>query len=174
MISPHRPSHVPPHTTRLFVSDGDESNSSRLSEEDEAALRAARKVAFEEKVEEMGATRERAPDSPREAFTYTVRDMTKAPSGPAPTTNVKLPLLGTIEVDGSSLLVVPAAVIGVLGVLTSLFIGLTSTDSVERALEQLREDEKAARSTKKVERKDCRGLCGSQEDDLSRKLGKME
>ena len=203
----------PFHFVLFSSSDGDESDPSpadpRLSEENEAALRASRKAAFEDKVEEMGATIERsssASSPSREAYSYTVRDMTKAPSEPVATKNVKLPLLGSIEVDGSSLLVLPAAVIGVLGVLTSIYIGLTSTDSVERALEQLREvrsdpstarlrspallnkhfqcfsllarslsqDEKAARSTKKVERKDCRGLCGSQEDDLSRKLEKVE
>ena len=121
----------------------------------------------------MGATTTTNNDD-RETFTYGIQEMTKAPVTQDPPTNVKLPLLGTFELDGSTLVVVPAATIGVLGVLTSIYIGLTSTDSVEKALEQLREDEKRARSAKVVPKSECRGLCGSQEDDLRMKMERSE
>mmetsp|Transcript_23767 Transcript_23767/g.49529 ORF Transcript_23767/g.49529 Transcript_23767/m.49529 type:complete len:241 (-) Transcript_23767:46-768(-) len=125
----------------------------------------------------------------KETFTYTppntppplpssLKSLTKP--GPPSSNELSLPLLGTIPVDGNLLLIIPAGVIGVLGLLTSLYIGLTSSDDISKALKEadlgLAPNVKNAGGRVKVKKdgKECRGLCYSQEEDLRNKQDRIE
>ena len=88
------------------------------------------------------------------------------------------PLLGTFDLDGSALVVVPAALIGVVGIVVGLYIAAVSTDEIGEALEQVRAQEAAARSQRSAENEQgnknkCRGICFNQEEDLDNKIEKM-
>ncbi|GMH51941.1 hypothetical protein TrVE_jg14375 [Triparma verrucosa] len=140
---------------------------------DSAEAAVARKAEFEKTIGKMGATR--GQDRGREVFEYTSNTPPKVSSPPSPSKSVKVPLLGTIDVDGSLLVVIPAAVIGALGVLTSIYIGLTSTDDISRAMQQMREEEQKTKTEKQSNNnKSCRGLCFDQNSDLELKQQRME
>ena len=87
----------------------------------------------------------------------------------------KLPLLGTLPLDGSLLLAVPAAVIGVLGVLTALYVAINSADELGSALKStnLSPAEKR-RADGKGGDKVCRGLCYDQDEDLEQKAKRIK
>ena len=90
------------------------------------------------------------------------------PNAPdAPTKN--LPLLGEVPVDGSLVVLVPAAVIAVAGFVLSIVIGFSSSDKIVNSLNQV-VDDIAVQANEKVNRQydenTCRGLCSSQEQDL--------
>ncbi|GMI09513.1 hypothetical protein TrLO_g1286 [Triparma laevis f. longispina] len=151
------------------VEDDEEGTPPKVSD---AASKAARKAEFEKTINKMGAMTSQ--DRGREVFEYTSKEpSTPLTTSSSPSTSVKVPLLGTLDIDGSLLLVVPVAVIGILGVLTSFYIGLTSTDNISAAMQQMREEESYAKSSKKSENT-CRGLCSDQDSALQEKRQRME
>ena len=88
---------------------------------------------------------------------------------------IKLPLLGSLPLDGSLLLAVPAAVIGVLGVLTALYVAINSADELGTALKStnLSPAEKRKADVGRGD-KVCRGLCYDQDEDLEQKAKRIK
>lgn len=82
----------------------------------------------------------------------------------APTRNV--PLLGEIPVDGSLVVLAPAAIIGVLGFLMSINIAFQSRDIFIKGLEQIAKEMSRPPVKEVVAKDSCRGLCSNQEDQL--------
>jgi hypothetical protein len=88
-------------------------------------------------------------------------------SQPSKTTNI--PLLGEVAVDGGLVVLVPAAVIAILGFVMSINIAINSSDAIVAALANAGEDitQKAINQARQqYDENACRGLCSSQEQDL--------
>ena len=98
------------------------------------------------------------------------------PNAPeVPTTNV--PLLGEIPLDGSLVVLAPAAIIAVVGLITSVIIGFQSQDSIVDALNQVSQEvtqSAAERANMMYDENACRGICSSQEQNLEGLRGFME
>ncbi len=84
-----------------------------------------------------------------------------------PTRNV--PLFGEVAVDGGLVVLVPAAVIAILGLLMSIVVAVNSSDQLVSALSSVADDiaQTATQKTNMVyDESVCRGICSSQETDL--------
>jgi hypothetical protein len=81
----------------------------------------------------------------------------------------KIPIFGEVPVDGSLVVLVPAALIGVLGFILSIVVAVQNTDQIVDSLNSVA-DELSQTATSKVNKvydeSVCRGLCSSQESDL--------
>eukprot|EP00567_Pseudictyota_dubia_P012186 CAMPEP_0197438690 /NCGR_PEP_ID=MMETSP1175-20131217/5609_1 /TAXON_ID=1003142 /ORGANISM="Triceratium dubium, Strain CCMP147" /LENGTH=175 /DNA_ID=CAMNT_0042968467 /DNA_START=169 /DNA_END=696 /DNA_ORIENTATION=+ len=91
----------------------------------------------------------------------------------AETTNV--PLIGEIPKDGSIVPLGAAASIAVIGFIFSINIALSSKDAILAEMKETTDVMSAPPVMKTVPSKDdgCRGLCGSQEQDLDNLRGIM-
>jgi hypothetical protein len=88
-------------------------------------------------------------------------------SAKVPTKNV--PLFGEISVDGSLIVLVPAAVIAILGFVLSIVIAFQSQDSIVEPISQVAGDISQTATTKTnvvYDENVCRGLCSSRDQDL--------
>lgn len=81
-----------------------------------------------------------------------------------------IPLLGEIPVDGSLLVLVPAAGIAVIGFIMSIVVAFNSRDAFVDTLTNI--NPPPPKTT--VVTKDCRGICSTQQDDLNDLRGFME
>ena len=94
------------------------------------------------------------------------------------TTNVKktnLPLLGEVPVDGSLLVLVPVAIIAVVGFIMSIQIGFQSKDALVEQLDIINNVMSQSPVKKTVPVKaGCRGLCSDQGAQLDNMKGFME
>lgn len=84
-----------------------------------------------------------------------------------PTRNI--PIFGEVPVDGSLVVLVPAAVIAFLGVILSIVVAVNSSDEIVNSLSNVVDDISQTASTKTnmvYDESVCRGLCSSQSDDL--------
>jgi len=87
--------------------------------------------------------------------------------GTGPTRNV--PLFGEVPVDGGLTVLVPAAVIAILGFLFSIVVAVNSADELVAALDNIADDIARTASEKSnmvYDENVCRGICSSQEEDL--------
>jgi hypothetical protein len=104
--------------------------------------------------------------------TLTMSDPSKANS---PTK--KVPFFGEVPIDGGLMLLVPAAVIAVLGLIFSVYVAANSQDALLQALSSVSND-LATTATQKTnmvyDESVCRGLCSTQEQDLEGLRGFME
>ena len=98
-------------------------------------------------------------------------DETATPSQNTPTTTV--PIFGEIPADGNLALLVPAAVIGLLGFIFSIVVAFNSRDAIVQELSAV-ELPKMEYTPTVVEEGVCRGLCSSQESDLEGMRGFMQ
>ena len=84
--------------------------------------------------------------------------------------SVQAPLLGEIPIDGSLVVLLPAAIIGVVGFAMSINIAMNSQDAIVDSLNQLSEDAAAAAvaKTNLAAPLDggCRGICSDQAQEL--------
>jgi hypothetical protein len=79
------------------------------------------------------------------------------------------PLFGEISVDGSLIVLVPAAVIAILGFILSIVVAFQSQDLSVESVYQVAGDISQTASTKTIAVYDenvCRGLCSSKDQDL--------
>jgi hypothetical protein len=83
------------------------------------------------------------------------------PAPKAPTRT--FPILGEVVMDKSSILIVPAVAFGVLGLLTSIYVGINNVDAFTEALKQNAYLQSAPSAPVG---EGCRGICSSQEADL--------
>jgi hypothetical protein len=93
----------------------------------------------------------------------------------APTKNV--PLFGEVPVDGGLTVLVPAAVIAVLGFIFSIVVAVNSQDELVRTFSQVTDgvsQQVAQQPNKAYDPNVCRGLCSSQEQDLEGLRAVME
>jgi len=90
-----------------------------------------------------------------------------APTGDVPTRNI--PLLGEVPMDGSMMLVVPTAVIGMLGIVVSIVVALNSGDAIAEAINQAGTDitQQASENVNKAyDPSICRGLCAPSDGEV--------
>jgi hypothetical protein len=78
---------------------------------------------------------------------------------------VRVPLFGEIPADGNLALLVPAAVISILGFIMSIVVAFNSRDVIVQELSSV-ELPKMEYTPTVVEEGKCRGLCSSQDEDL--------
>eukprot|EP00559_Dactyliosolen_fragilissimus_P006996 CAMPEP_0184856072 /NCGR_PEP_ID=MMETSP0580-20130426/1226_1 /TAXON_ID=1118495 /ORGANISM="Dactyliosolen fragilissimus" /LENGTH=137 /DNA_ID=CAMNT_0027350849 /DNA_START=265 /DNA_END=678 /DNA_ORIENTATION=- len=78
----------------------------------------------------------------------------------------KVPIFGEIPIDGSILVLAPAAVIAVLGFALSIQIGFRAKDSLVEKLNEVNAVLAAPPVKKSVEYSSCRGLCSDQGEQL--------
>ena len=84
-----------------------------------------------------------------------------------PTRNV--PFFGEVPVDGSLTVLIPAAVIAVLGFVLSIVVAFNSKDLLASTLSQVSDEISSTairQSNQKYDDSVCRGICSSQQDDL--------
>jgi hypothetical protein len=74
-----------------------------------------------------------------------------------------LPILGEVPMDKSSLLIVPAVLFGVLGLVLSIYVAFNSQEAFTEALKQNPYLQSAGSAP---EGEGCRGLCSTQQEDL--------
>lgn len=94
------------------------------------------------------------------------------------TTNVKktnLPFLGEVPVDGSLVVLVPVAVIAILGFIMSIQIGFQSKDAIMQQLDEINNvmSQPPVKKTV-VPTSECRGLCSDQGAQMDYMKGFME
>jgi hypothetical protein len=92
-----------------------------------------------------------------------------------PTRNI--PIFGEVPVDGSLIVLVPAAVIGFLGFVLSIVVAVQSSDLIVDSLNSVADDlaQTAFENSNKVyDESVCRGLCSSQDQDLDNLRSFME
>ena len=117
------------------------------------------------------------PPVPQKRLDPLMASLTRMDPGAADVPTKNLPLLGEVPVDGSLTLLVPAAVIAVLGFLLSIVVAFQSQDLIVQSLVQASEDiaQTASMKTNMVyDDNVCRGLCSSQEQDLDNLRNFME
>lgn len=117
------------------------------------------------------------PPVPQKRLDPLMASLTRMDPGAADVPTKNLPLLGEVPVDGSLALLVPAAVIAVLGFLLSIVVAFQSQDLIVQSLVQASEDiaQTASMKTNMVyDDNVCRGLCSSQEQDLDNLRNFME
>jgi hypothetical protein len=74
---------------------------------------------------------------------------------------------GEVTMDGSLLVLIPAAVIGIGGFFLSIYVGINSSDEIIEALNASAGSlEIKPRNEQSVDNSKCRGLCSSQAEDL--------
>jgi hypothetical protein len=106
--------------------------------------------------------------------------VTRAAPSTAATQNVKttnLPFFGEMPVDGSLLVLGPAAVIAVVGFVMSVVVAFNAKDTFVDQLAQLSDDINTAALVKTNQGSldgSCRGLCSSQEQQLEGMRAFME
>ena len=97
-----------------------------------------------------------------------------ASPGPPPkegTETRNVPFLGEIPVDGSLVVLVPAAAIAVIGFIMSIVVGFNARDEMVRTLESVNPPPPKAVV---IDKDKCRGICSSQESDLDSMRSMME
>jgi len=78
----------------------------------------------------------------------------------------RAPLFGEVPIDGSVVVLAPAVVIGVLGIIFGIVVALNSEDSFVQEVSPAELTRMEYAPTKAEEGMSCRGLCSSQEEDL--------
>lgn len=84
-----------------------------------------------------------------------------------PTRNI--PIFGEVPVDGSLVVLVPAALIGFLGFVLSIVVAFQSTDLIVDSLNSVADEisqTATAKSNRVYDENECRGICSSQSEDL--------
>ena len=84
-----------------------------------------------------------------------------------PTRNI--PVFGEVPVDGSLVVLVPAAVIAFLGFVLSIVVAANSADQIADSLNQVVDDiaqQASAKTNMVYDESVCRGICSSQSEDL--------
>ena len=103
-----------------------------------------------------------------------VEALTKTDEKFANTPTTKVPLLGEIPKDGSILVLVPVAIIAVVGFIMSIQIGFQSKDLIASQLDELNTVLSTPPAKKTKTFTECRGLCSDQGDQLDTMKGFME
>jgi hypothetical protein len=103
-----------------------------------------------------------------------VEALTKTDEKFANTPTTKVPLLGEIPKDGSILVLVPVAIIAVVGFIMSFQIAIQSKDLIASQLDELNTVLSTPPAKKTKTFTECRGLCSDQGDQLDTMKGFME
>jgi hypothetical protein len=91
-----------------------------------------------------------------------------APKVGAPTRT--FPILGEVVMDKSSILIVPAVLFGVVGLLFSIYVAINSQEAFAEAL---KENPYLQSASSAPVGEGCRGICSNQQDDLNSLAGFM-
>lgn len=81
----------------------------------------------------------------------------------------QVPFFGEVPVDGSLTVLIPAAVIAVLGFILSIVVAFNSKDLLVSTLNQVSNEISSTavrQSNQQYDDSVCRGICSSQDDDL--------
>lgn len=119
--------------------------------------------------EQPAAVPQPPPPVPRRRLDPLMASLTKSDptASTGPTKNV--PFFGEVAVDGGLTVLVPAAVIAILGFILSFVVAFNSSDEIVSSLLQVPDNISQTATTKTnmvYDENACRGLCSSQEQDL--------
>ena len=110
---------------------------------------------------------------PQQRLDPLVASLTRMDEEMANVPTTKVPILGEIPLDGSIVVLLPAALIAVVGFILSISIALNSKDLIAQQMGEVAgkmEDINTAMSKppvkKSVQYEGCRGLCSNQEEQL--------
>jgi len=96
-----------------------------------------------------------------------IASLTRTDPQTADAKSINVPLLGEFPIDGSVVVLAPAAIIAVLGFVMSINIAFNSKDVILSSVQGVGEVMSTPPVMKTTVRSDgCRGLCSSQESDL--------
>ena len=145
-----------------------ESNHSNYARQPFQVLRLSSNIPTEE--ENEGKISSSLPPTPQPtSLDPLIASLTKENPASANQPTQNIPIFGEIPVDGSLLLLVPAAIFAVLGFGMSLVIAFKSQDQIVSAMTQVTESvaqTAANRSNQIYDENVCRGICSSKPDDI--------
>lgn len=163
-VQPHHATVLSSTTTRssavLYATEGDASaddEESSSSEPEAAAAPPVVPIAV-------------PPPTPQKRLDPLVASVTRMDPNTANSETKNVPFFGEVAVDGGLTVLVPAAVIAVVGFIMSIVVALNSSDTIVNNLTHLSDDVNAAALAKTNVVPDvaggCRGLCSSQDEQL--------
>lgn len=110
------------------------------------------------------------PPTPQKRLDPLVASVTRTDQANSSGETKNVPFFGEVAVDGGLTVLVPAAVIAVVGFIMSIVVALNSSDTIVNNLTHLSDDVNAAALAKTNVVPDngggCRGLCSSQDEQL--------
>jgi hypothetical protein len=109
------------------------------------------------------------PPVPPKRLDPLMASLTRVDSATANLPTRNIPFFGEVPVDGSLVVLVPAAVIAVLGLLMSVVVAVNSRDAIVATLAQVSDELSQTAISKSSQTYDdsvCRGICSTQQEDL--------
>lgn len=96
-----------------------------------------------------------------------VASLTRMDEGMLNTPTTKVPLLGEIPLDGSIVVLLPVALIAVVGFILSINIALNSKDAIVEKMDEINAVLSTPPVKETVVADGCRGLCSDQDEQLN-------
>lgn len=164
-VQPHHATVLSSTTTRssavLYATEGDASADDEESSSSEPEAAAAAPPVVPIAI---------PPPTPQKRLDPLVASVTRMDPNTANSETKNVPFFGEVAVDGGLTVLVPAAVIAVVGFIMSIVVALNSSDTIVNNLTHLSDDVNAAALAKTNVVPDvaggCRGLCSSQDEQL--------
>jgi len=105
-----------------------------------------------------------------------IASLTKMDEDMLNTPTTKVPLLGEIPLDGSIVVLAPAAVIAVVGFIMSINIGLNNKDALFEKVTEVNTvlSKPPVKKSVVLDTNSCRGLCSNQDEQLESMRGFMQ
>mmetsp|Transcript_9143 Transcript_9143/g.11437 ORF Transcript_9143/g.11437 Transcript_9143/m.11437 type:complete len:276 (+) Transcript_9143:75-902(+) len=103
---------------------------------------------------------------PQQRLDPLVASLTRMDEEMMNTPTTKVPLLGEIPLDGSIVVLLPVALIAVVGFVMSINIAFNSKDAIVEKMDEINNVLSAPPVKKAPETEGCRGLCSDQEEQL--------
>ncbi|KAL7541512.1 hypothetical protein ACHAXR_011438 [Thalassiosira sp. AJA248-18] len=162
---PHRRSTTA--STTLLLSSPDDDIPNNNSREQEMMDKVLREQSFrqglQQEAEQQMPPAARAPDKRVDGLIASLTRIDEPTPADVPMRQV--PLFGEVPADGNLALLVPAAVISILGFIFSIVVAFNARDSLVSELSKV-DMPKMEYTPTVVDEGKCRGLCSSQDEDL--------
>jgi hypothetical protein len=160
----------------LYSSSSDNNEEGKAKEEEKPVVKATE--GGEEKVEEEAEPTPISDALQRQSSAFTVEpeqqerldpliaSLTRMDADMVNTPTTKVPLLGEIPLDGSIVVLLPVALIAVVGFIMSINIAFNSADIISQKVDQVSNVLSTPPAKKTVQYDGCRGLCSDQDGQL--------
>lgn len=102
-----------------------------------------------------------------------VASLTRMDADMINTPTTKVPLLGEIPLDGSIVVLIPVALIAIVGFIMSINIAMNSQDLISEKMDEINAVLSAPPVKQTVVNEGCRGLCSDQDQQLDNMRGFM-
>ena len=102
-----------------------------------------------------------------------VASLTRMDADMINTPTTKVPLLGEIPLDGSIVVLIPVALIAIVGFIMSINIAMNSQDLISEKIDEINAVLSAPPVKQTVVNEGCRGLCSDQDQQLDNMRGFM-